>query len=65
MYPVEMTKDYIALLHGEARALSVLDRRRIDVVLWQRDLPLATILGSADGWRQVRRDGEWVVFRRV
>jgi hypothetical protein len=65
MYPVEMTKDYIALLHGEARSLAVLERRRIDVVLWQHDLPLATILSSTDGWRQVRRDGEWVLFRRT
>ncbi len=65
MYPVQMTKDYVALLHGEARSLSVLERRRIDVVLWQRDLPLATILGSSDAWQQVRRDGDWVIFRRT
>jgi hypothetical protein len=65
MYPVGLTKDYIALLHGEARALAVLDRRQIDVVLWQRDLPLATILRSTDAWRQVHRSGEWVVFRRT
>ena len=65
MYPVDVTKDYIALLHGEARMLSVLERRRIDVVLWQRDLPLATVLRSAEDWRQVRQDGEWVVYRRT
>mgnify|MGYP000156119587 CR=1 FL=1 len=33
MYPVEVTKDYVALLRGEARAVSVLDRHDIDVVL--------------------------------
>jgi hypothetical protein len=65
MYPVKVTEDYIALLHGEARMLSVLERRRIDVVLWQRDLPLPTVLRSTEGWRQVRRDGEWVVYRRA
>jgi hypothetical protein len=64
MYPIEVTKDYIALLHGEARMLAVLERHRIDVVLWQRDLPLPTVLGSTEGWLQVRRDGEWVVYRR-
>ena len=64
MYPVSVTKDYVALLHGEARALSVLERHRIDTVLWQRDLPLATILRADDGWKQVRRDGDWAVFRR-
>jgi hypothetical protein len=65
MYPVAVTKDYIALLHGERRAKAVLDRRRIDIVLWQRDLPLVTILEEIDGWREVRRDGEWVVYRRT
>jgi hypothetical protein len=65
MYPAQVTKDYIALLHGEARMLSVLDRRRIDVVLWQNDLPLASLLRATDGWRQVHRNGNWVVFRRT
>jgi hypothetical protein len=65
MYPVELTKDYIALLHGEARAMAVLDRHRIDVVLWQRELPLPTLLRTSDEWREVRRDGEWVVYRRT
>ena len=65
MYPVQVTKDYISLLHGEARWQAVLDRYRIDVVLWQRDLPLVTLLRATDGWEQVRRDGEWVVYRRT
>lgn len=65
MYPVEVTKDYVALLHAEPRALAVLDRRGIDVVLWQRSLPLATILRTSPAWRQVHRQGDWVVFRRV
>jgi hypothetical protein len=65
MYPVQVTKDYIALLHGESRALSVLDKRKIDVVLWQRDLPLVTMLRATDDWHQVHRDGDWVVFRRT
>lgn len=65
MYPVQVTKDYIALLHGESRWQAVLDEYRIDVVLWQQDLPLVTLLRATDDWRQVRRDGEWVVFRRA
>jgi hypothetical protein len=65
MYPVGVTKDYVALLHGESRALNVLDRWKIDVVLWERDLPLSTILRTSNGWRQVHRQGEWVTFRRI
>lgn len=64
MYPVKVTEDYIALLHGESRAEAVLDRWRIDVVLWQRDLPLTTILRSSGEWRQIRREGEWLTFQR-
>jgi hypothetical protein len=65
MYPVSVTKDYVALLHGEPRALAVLDRWHIDVVLWDRQLPLPTILRSAGGWRQVHREGDWVTLRRT
>ena len=65
MYPVAVTKDYVALLHGEGRALGVLDRHRIDVVLWPRDLPLTSILAATEDWRQVHRHEDWVVYRRA
>jgi hypothetical protein len=65
MYPEQVTRDYIALLHGEPRALSVLERRKIDTILWQRELPLVPMLRADPTWRQVRRDGDWVVFRRA
>jgi hypothetical protein len=64
MYPVRVTEDYVALLHGEPDALSVLQRRRVDVVLWDAQLPLATILGASPKWRQAHRQGGWVVFVR-
>jgi hypothetical protein len=65
MYPVGVTKDYVALLHGERRALAVLDRTRVDVVLWDQDLPLATILSASPKWRRAHRQGGWVVYVRV
>jgi hypothetical protein len=65
MYPLAVTRDYLALLHGESRALAVLDGRGIDVVLWQRDLPLATILAGTAKWREVHRQGDWVTFVRT
>ncbi|MEY2566590.1 MAG: hypothetical protein QOE35_1119 [Actinomycetota bacterium] len=65
MYPVSVTKDYLALLHGEPRARSVLDHWNVDVVLWDRQLPLPTILRGAGGWRQVHREGDWVTFIRT
>jgi hypothetical protein len=65
MYPVKVTKDYVALLHGEPDALAILDRRRVDVVLWDKELPLATILGASSDWRRVHRQGDWVVYVRT
>jgi hypothetical protein len=64
MYPLAVTKDYVTLLRGEPRTLAVLDRWKVDVVLWDSQLPLTTILRQADGWRQVHRNDGWVVFRR-
>jgi hypothetical protein len=64
MYPVAVTKDYVALLHGEPGALAVLDRNRVDVVLWDKELPLATILGASPGWHRAHRQGGWVVYVR-
>ncbi len=64
MYPSEVSKDYRALLGGKPESMEVLDRRGVDVVLWDRQLPLATVLQVSDGWAQVFRDDDWVVYRR-
>jgi hypothetical protein len=45
--------------------LEVLDRYRIEAVLWEKELPLTTILGVSDGWRQAYARGDWVVFVRT
>jgi hypothetical protein len=65
MFPVAVSRDYRELLKGRAEALAVLDRRGVDVVLWHRDLALATILSASDRWQQVFRRGDWVVYRRA
>ena len=64
MYPSEVSEDYRALLGGTPESLSVLDRHRIDVVLWDRQLALATLLQVSGGWTQVFREDDWVVYRR-
>lgn len=62
MYPVAVTRAYLALLDGTPRALDELRRHRIDTVLWRSDRPLATILGADPEWRLVRRDGDYSLF---
>jgi len=65
MYPTEVAKDYRTLKAGEAETLSLLDKYKIDVVVWDRHQPLSTLLAISDTWTQVFRDGDWVVYRRT
>ena len=64
MYPSKVSEDYRALLGGKPGSLEVLDRRGVDVVLWDRQLALATVLRASGRWTQVFRDDDWIVYRR-
>jgi hypothetical protein len=65
MFPTSVAADYRTLLGGRADFARVLDRHRIDVVVWERNLALANILRVSDNWRQVYRDADWVVYQRA
>jgi hypothetical protein len=65
MYPVAVSDDFTTLLHGGRNALAVLDRRRIDVVLWDAGGALPALLETTGGWQAAYRAGGWVVLRRV
>ena len=65
MYPAAVSRDYRTLLAARPGALDVLDRHRIDVVLWDREFALTALLEAAGGWREVFRDNDWLVFQRV
>jgi hypothetical protein len=64
MFPPAVARDYRTLLGGRAGSLDILERRQVDVVLWEAELPLAGLLEVTAGWREVFRDEDWVVFRR-
>lgn len=66
LYPVRVTKDYLRLLDGRPDALALLDRYRVETVLWETDRPLVAQLAASDGrWRRVGgRDG-WAVWVRA
>ena len=64
MYPLAMSRDYADLHNGAPNALAILDRRRIDVVLWETARPLSTVLSADPDWRRVYRRGEFSVFQR-
>ncbi len=63
MFPLSVSRDYEALLNGRPGSLEILDRLKADTVLWQRKLPLVTILQTA-GWRETNGDEDWVVLER-
>jgi hypothetical protein len=65
MYPAEVTEDLIRLRLGRPDSLAILDRYRVDAVLWEADRPLQAMLATSDRWRPVGKAGGWVVYRRT
>jgi hypothetical protein len=64
MYPLAVSRDYGRLLGARPEALGILDRRSVDVVLWEKDQPLANLLQVSGRWEQIFAEGDWVVYRR-
>jgi hypothetical protein len=66
MYPPRVSEAYVRLLRARPGALETLDRYGVDVVLWERDLPLSQLLTVSTEWQEVFRDEEdgWLVFQR-
>ena len=64
MYPLRVSKDFESLLRGRRGSLAILDRYRIDAVLWDDDLALATMLQISPDWRRAYTRRGWVVFVR-
>jgi hypothetical protein len=64
MFPLEVSNDYHDLLVGKPGALDILDRRGIDVVLWENDKPLVEMLKLSGRWTEQYRDKDWVAYVR-
>jgi len=64
MYPVRVSNDLESLLRGRRDSLAILDRYRIDAVLWDAQQPLATILDEHPDWRTAHTRDDWLVFVR-
>ncbi len=65
MYPLALSRDYRRLLNGYPQWQAILETRRIDVVLWDRELPLTSLLKSSGQWLEVYAKGDWVVLRKL
>jgi hypothetical protein len=63
MYPLSVSRDYDTLLAARAGTMEVIDRWNIDVVLWERKLPLVQVL-QARGWQEIFSEKDYVVLHR-
>ncbi|MGI8794117.1 MAG: hypothetical protein ACR2H3_13255, partial [Acidimicrobiales bacterium] len=52
MYPLEVQRDYLAMLRDQPQALEALDRRQVDVVLWPADGELSERLVRTAAWKK-------------
>ena len=58
MYPTTLSDDYFALRDGKPDWREILDRHGIDVVMWDEDKPLASLLDlDTAHWARIHRDG--------
>ncbi|MGZ4707219.1 MAG: hypothetical protein ACXWBN_00595 [Acidimicrobiales bacterium] len=61
MYPKPVVEDFVVLLHGAPGWRAVLDRRDVDLVLWERSEPLTNLMAESSDWRIIYSDPSWVV----
>ena len=65
MYPVAMVDAYDKILDLRPGWEQVLDRYRVDLVVWPKDGALVQVLAHLPGWRELRHDKVAAVYIRV
>lgn len=71
MFPESVVDDEKTLVQGGVRWRSVLDRWKIDTVLWEKDAPLTSVLLESPEWKLAKSfhtrgsQTTWMVFERV
>jgi hypothetical protein len=64
MYPIPVINAFFDLENGTSNWAHILDRYKVDVVLWNREKPLAQYLRQDGGWHRTYRDKTDVVYVR-
>jgi hypothetical protein len=64
MFPSDVFGDATDLLRGHPEWQAVLDRHGIDIVLWERNTPTASLLAASPSWQTVYSDTRWVIACR-
>jgi hypothetical protein len=58
MYPLDVSRDYVALNRGAENWHEVLDRHEIEYLLWPSATPLGTLVQSSPDWKVVYEDDD-------
>ena len=64
LYGDALFRDYLAVWWAAPNWAQVLDDYRVDAVLCERRVPLATVLSESPSWRILYQDELAIVFRR-
>jgi hypothetical protein len=64
MYPRPVLEDFIAFSDADERWREILDRYRIEVVVWPVKAPVVRLMDTDTGWTPVYRDKKAAVFVR-
>ncbi len=64
LYPVQIVTDMLMLLNGSNDWHAVLERYRIEVVVWPAQRLAVEALEREPGWSRVFRDGQAIVYAR-
>lgn len=65
MYPTELVAEYTDVADGHADWKKVLDKYRVQVIVWQPARALSQLLAESPHWRLVHTDHNAVVYVRV
>jgi hypothetical protein len=65
MYPTALVDDYTEVADGQPNWQRVLDKHRVQVIVWQPKRALSQLLAQSSHWRRVHSDAKAVVYVRV
>ena len=64
MYPKKLIYDYFDLAEGKPGWNKILDRYRVETIVWDADSALAADLNASPQWQRVHRDKDRAVWVR-
>jgi hypothetical protein len=65
MYPTALVEDYTDVADGHPNWEQVLDKYRVQVIVWQPKRALSQLLAQSRNWHRVHADRTAVVYERV